>query len=197
MNGHIYYLVNRAMVGLIKIGYTNISLYERLSQLNTTGVPIPFELGASFLVSNAKQCENEIHKELKKYRIANDREFFNISLMLAVSKTINIIQKWQDGICDQPASNNITNKSNIELSENETKILLLLTDSRKFGLLTWQIHEMFLGFDKLDIEYFLACLKEHSLVEEKYDRQHKERNWRISSTGIKYLYDSKTLKTKS
>lgn len=185
------------MNGLVKIGYTNISIHERLSQLNSTGVPIPFELGASFLVTNAKQCEYEIHKELKQYRIANDREFFNISLIEAVNHTIDIIQKWQDGIFNQTSNNIVTGKSNIELSINETEILLSLTDSRKFGFLTWQIHEMFPSFDKLDIEYFLACLKKHSFVEEKYNRQHSERNWKISSLGIKYLYDSKTLKTKS
>ena len=41
--GIVYVLTNPAMPGIVKIGKTHASLGSRLSQLYSTGVPVPFE----------------------------------------------------------------------------------------------------------------------------------------------------------
>lgn len=178
------------MPGLIKIGYTKIALNDRLSQLNSTGVPVPFEIGASFMVKNPKKCESEIHHLLKSYRVSNEREFFNLSLKKAVHKSLKVVQKFI--FESDNYSENIVNTSNLlDLSEPEISILkFLAVEGRKFGFLTWQIHDKFRDMDELDLEYFLACLKGHSFVDEKTERQHHDKNWKINSNGIKYLYET-------
>ena len=42
-NGIVYVLTNPAMPGIVKIGRTQSDLGSRLSQLYSTGVPVPFE----------------------------------------------------------------------------------------------------------------------------------------------------------
>jgi hypothetical protein len=43
MVGIIYVLLNQAMPGLIKIGRTAENIETRMRQLDTSGVPLPFE----------------------------------------------------------------------------------------------------------------------------------------------------------
>jgi len=42
--GLVYVLTNPAMLGLVKIGQTTNEIKSRMNELNTTGVPLPFEL---------------------------------------------------------------------------------------------------------------------------------------------------------
>jgi T5orf172 domain len=43
MRGYLYMISNKAMPGLLKIGYTTRSIEERISELHSTGVPSRFE----------------------------------------------------------------------------------------------------------------------------------------------------------
>jgi hypothetical protein len=178
------------MPGLIKIGHTKMPLNDRLSQLNSTGVPVPFEIGASFFVNNPQKCETEIHRLLNSYRISKEREFFELSLYDAVNATIKVVQQF--AFDSEELSNNLKPSSSfLDLSSLEISILQFLAgDMRKYGHLTWQIHNVFRETDALDVEYMLACLKEHGLVEERREREHHDNNWKITSKGIKYLFDS-------
>ena len=59
----VYVLKNQAQPGLYKVGYTKLTPDERAKQIsNATGVPLP------------------LHHALKKYRVNNQREFFQIGL---------------------------------------------------------------------------------------------------------------------
>jgi hypothetical protein len=42
-HGIVYILTNPVMPGLVKIGQTTNEISNRLNDLNTTGVPLPFE----------------------------------------------------------------------------------------------------------------------------------------------------------
>ena len=41
--GLVYILANPAMPGLVKIGQTTNEITSRMNELNTTGVPLPFD----------------------------------------------------------------------------------------------------------------------------------------------------------
>lgn len=91
--GYVYFLINNAMPGLVKIGQTQGSIFDRLNELQTTGVPVPFTLGALFLVNDSKACERAIHQVLRKYRENGRREFFRVSLAAAIEGTQQIVQR--------------------------------------------------------------------------------------------------------
>lgn len=81
--GLIYVVVNASMRGLIKVGYTMGALEERLKQLSTTGVPVPFEPNATFRIISPKECEQKIHEKLESFRVSTNREFPQLECVLA------------------------------------------------------------------------------------------------------------------
>lgn len=75
----VYVLVNPAMPGLVKIGRTTLNdVAARLSQLYTTGVPVPFELKFACRVQNSDEVESALHVAFGPQRINARREFFKI-----------------------------------------------------------------------------------------------------------------------
>ncbi len=75
----VYVLTNSAMPGLVKIGQT--SLYEhatRVSQLYTTGVPVPFDIEYACKVPNPAEVETALHEAFAPARVNPRREFFRI-----------------------------------------------------------------------------------------------------------------------
>ena len=74
----IYILTNEAMPDYIKIGRAN-NLKERLRKLNTTGVPLPFEVYcARKIQGNIASIEKRIHFIFDDYRRNQKREFFTV-----------------------------------------------------------------------------------------------------------------------
>jgi hypothetical protein len=89
----VYILSNPTQPGLFKIGYTKLTPDERAKQISSaTGVPLPYEVQWAFRCFNGEQLESEVHHALKKYRVNNAREFFQIDLEEAKS-TIEKIGK--------------------------------------------------------------------------------------------------------
>jgi hypothetical protein len=80
--GFVYVLTNPCMPGLVKIGMTKRNeMKERLRELYTTGVPLPFECEFACRV-NESDCgiiENALHEAFKPQRINDSREFFSIA----------------------------------------------------------------------------------------------------------------------
>ena len=75
----IYVLSNEAMPGLIKIGKTTQNSVEsRVSQLYTTGVPLPFKCEYAVEVENCHIVERALHIAFRNNRINPNREFFDI-----------------------------------------------------------------------------------------------------------------------
>lgn len=82
--GYVYVLINSAMPGYVKIGRTIGDPAARAAQLFSTGVPVPFDVAASFLAPDCVSLEAECHKRLDKYRVDTGREFFSVPLNDAV-----------------------------------------------------------------------------------------------------------------
>lgn len=67
------------MPGLVKIGYTETSVLQRLKELDTTGIPTIFREEFSLLVRDPVAVERAVHKRLSRQRVRKGREWFKIS----------------------------------------------------------------------------------------------------------------------
>ena len=71
MSNIVYVLTNPAMPGIVKIGKTSQDdLQDRMKQLYTTGVPLPFECAIAL--------EKALHTAFDADRLNSSREFFEI-----------------------------------------------------------------------------------------------------------------------
>jgi hypothetical protein len=77
--GIVYVLVNEAMPGIVKIGMTTGDLIARIKQLDTTGVPLPFECVLAVQVHDVYFVESRIHQAFADRRVRASREFFRVS----------------------------------------------------------------------------------------------------------------------
>lgn len=78
----VYILTNETMPDLVKIGHTDRDLEKRIKELDTTGVPLPFECFYAVKVETldaAVAIEKKIHQGLDECRIRDRREFFETS----------------------------------------------------------------------------------------------------------------------
>lgn len=90
-HGILYFLVNEAMPGLVKIGHTTGKLESRLQQLSSTSVPSHFRVVASFYVNDSRRCEKDVHTKLRQFRSNPKREFFVGSPALLIEEAISVI----------------------------------------------------------------------------------------------------------
>ena len=81
MSNIVYVLTNPAMPGIVKIGITSAANPQtRISQLYTTGVPLPFDCVIAVEVEDNPDggLEKALHTAFAPYRINPSREFFEI-----------------------------------------------------------------------------------------------------------------------
>lgn len=78
--GYVYILSNPYMPGVFKVGMTTLDPHIRAAQLNTTGVPAPFEVEHSRFFPNCAQAEYFLHREYEDCRVSSGREFFRAEL---------------------------------------------------------------------------------------------------------------------
>ena len=80
--GYVYILTNPSFKeDWVKIGKTSLSVEQRIKQLDTTAVPLPFEIYATMKTSKFNEAEKLIHDFISTFtslRIREKREFFNI-----------------------------------------------------------------------------------------------------------------------
>lgn len=76
--GIVYVLTNPAMPKMVKIGRTGREIDERLNQLYSTGVPLPFECAYAAKVADMDKVEKAFHNAFGPYRVNPKREFFSI-----------------------------------------------------------------------------------------------------------------------
>jgi hypothetical protein len=82
----VYVLTNPAMPGLVKIGIAGQEdANSRITQLYSTGVPVPFQLEYACRVENAENVENALHVAFAPNRVNPKREFFRIDPEQAVA----------------------------------------------------------------------------------------------------------------
>ena len=76
----VYALTNAAMPGIVKIGMTDRDdVRRRMSDLYTTGVPLPFDCVVAREIDGreALEIENALHTAFGPNRVNSSREFFS------------------------------------------------------------------------------------------------------------------------
>lgn len=86
--GYVYVMSNPSMPGLVKIGRTSTSVEARRQQLQTTGVLMPFVIEGYVCTPNCAALENSVHSKLSKFRVIDNREFFEIHPSKALNSVI-------------------------------------------------------------------------------------------------------------
>lgn len=113
--GIVYLLTNACMPGIVKIGKTTRKdLQQRMRELYTTGVPVPFECAYSCSVkmSHVDLLESALHNAFDPYRVNENREFFRIKPEQAIP-----IMKFVDGY--QDVTNEVAEAIESELTDND------------------------------------------------------------------------------
>ena len=83
--GIVYVLSNPAMPGMVKIGKTGRQVGARLSDLYSTGVPLPFECEYAAKVADMDKVEKAFHQAFGPNRVNPKREFFSIQPEQAIA----------------------------------------------------------------------------------------------------------------
>ena len=79
--GYVYCMSNSAMPGLLKIGYTERTISERLEEANgSTWVPQPFSVDMAKFVKEPNTKEQILHRFLAGVRVNPKREFFQTTV---------------------------------------------------------------------------------------------------------------------
>ena len=94
-DGFLYALSNPSMPGLLKIGKTTNSPEQRMSELQSTGVPTAFVLEFALKVENCDTAESKAHRVLRSCREAGNREFFRCSPQFAAQKIFSTIGEFE------------------------------------------------------------------------------------------------------
>ena len=99
--GYVYLLSNPSMPGLVKIGCTDRSPDERISELSSlTGIPTPFRLEYSVCLRDHVEAERDIHQTLVTHRVSGSREFFTVSVEVAKEALLAQLVKDLCGLGD-------------------------------------------------------------------------------------------------
>jgi hypothetical protein len=87
--GYVYVLSNPSMPGIVKIGRSIHGGRSRARELNSTGVPTPFDLEFEMFVDDCESVEVACHEVLEKYRVNDGREFFKCTVHKAIWTVMN------------------------------------------------------------------------------------------------------------
>lgn len=74
----VYILTNEAMPGIIKIGLTERPVKERVFELDSTSIPLPFQCYYAAKVEDHRKVEKALHTAFGDSRVRPNREFFKL-----------------------------------------------------------------------------------------------------------------------
>jgi T5orf172 domain len=83
MRGWVYVCSNKAMPGLLKIGFTLKDPFIRARELEQTGVPHPFVVEYEVMVAGPRDLERRVHTHLAG--VHERKEWFRCTLSHAIT----------------------------------------------------------------------------------------------------------------
>jgi hypothetical protein len=96
--GFVYVLSTREQPQLLKIGFTNRTVEERVREINrATGVAVPFGVRGVWTVRGARDLERQLHERFAPYRLRNDREFFELPFEQASREILDLVRGLAEG----------------------------------------------------------------------------------------------------
>lgn len=187
MMGTLYFLSNVSMPGLLKIGYTQTSLNQRLSKLRHTAIPADFEVEAAFHVQHPAACERAVHKLLEQFRHTPQREFFRITLRTALNAVWPTIQDYLVDGKESTTDAKAAAHPFPDLSQTEEEILWSFIHKPRFLAVDWSWVRNQHDFTENETRYYLQELKPKGYLKELKDRNPKyDSDWDLAENGLKY-----------
>lgn len=190
--GKVYILTNDVMPGIIKIGITDMdTIEERIKSLDNTSVPKPFRFHYAIETEKHKEIEKLMHNAFSKFRIRDNREFFemdaeNAVAALKISGAPEIKRKNEmideNGIIieeEQIASRKIVTFSSLKIPLNSE-----LSFTRDENVKCKVISEREVEYEGQ--KYFLSGLAKKLLNEMGY-------TWKTVQGSMYFKYNDKTL----
>jgi hypothetical protein len=89
MKGWIYVITNKAMPGLVKVGYSMKDPVLRAEELEHTGSPYPYVVDYEVLVEEPFGIEQKVHSHLKKYH--ERKEWFHCTSEDAIAAIQSVV----------------------------------------------------------------------------------------------------------
>ena len=153
MSGWVYIVTNKAIPGLVKVGYTTRSdIKLRLQEFNRAGLPYPYEEAYALWVEEPRLIEQRVHQALTAHR--ENKEWFRCSVKQAretiekiagpesAKATIQKIAAQHPGILTEFVRKDSVQKSAQQISEEiqasiqKAKAEAEIAESRKIKELT-------------------------------------------------------------
>jgi T5orf172 domain len=184
MNGIVYFLTNRSMPNLVKIGHTQGNLEERVRQLSGTSVARPFDVSASFYVRESAETERLVHEKLVAYRYSQNREFFEGALRFLLTETLPILLEAME-YGDLESDSITPNRHSFD--ERSIRLLQGLAICRNHRASTI-LNLVDKKESELEVLYKLAKFKEFGYVSERKKPLASE--WTITTEGITFLFEN-------
>lgn len=102
IRGWIYVLSNKAMPGLVKVGFSTKDPVLRIDELSGTGLPHPFDLEYDALVLEPQNVEEKVHNRLAAHHEA--KEFFRTDVQTAVAAIREVLRADGKSIISEQAN---------------------------------------------------------------------------------------------
>ena len=141
--GKIYIMTNDAMPNYIKIGRTTTTLEQRMRELDTTGVPLPFRCHYAVEVDDHEIREKLIHDAFADHRVRSNREFFELApeRAMAILKALggqevmidnSMVDESGQVLIETPQTERITKKGKFTFKELQIPVGGELVFTRSF-----------------------------------------------------------------
>ncbi|MGW4640405.1 GIY-YIG nuclease family protein [Sphaerisporangium sp. NPDC004334] len=143
--GFVYVLSNRAIPGMVKIGFTTKLAEERAERLYSTSVPYPFDVVFRAATSHWRAVEEWTHELLRAYRVNPRREFFAVDTTHAI-ETVRDTLLTESSINAWQGDNRylVAHGDRIALTLAKDDLLLVVTNPSIMGRVeitgVWQAH---------------------------------------------------------
>ena len=96
VRGWVYVLTNKAMPGLVKIGFSTKDPSLRAQELEGTGLPHPYVVEYDVLVVDPRHVEQAVHAQLRAHN--ESKEFFRTEVVAAVNVIREVIASQEKTI---------------------------------------------------------------------------------------------------
>jgi T5orf172 domain len=83
MKGWVYVITNKAMLDLVKVGFSTKDPSLRALELNNTGSPHPYEVQYTMLIEEPYEVEQQTHRRLTKQK--EGKEWFRCTIEDAIA----------------------------------------------------------------------------------------------------------------
>src|SRR3972149_2238173 len=115
--GYVYLLTNPSTNGIVKIGKTRQNPDERAKALSSaSGVPAPFVVVYQAYFEDCSRAERYVHAKMEKFRISNNREFFQVAIPVAIDIIIEARKQfgWVESDSNSSMDGNTGNNDELD-----------------------------------------------------------------------------------